>query len=42
MSNYAWLCDYTNYSVANTYGMAMQTEEFDGVERFWLYEKKKK
>ncbi|WP_314341699.1 imm11 family protein [Simonsiella muelleri] len=41
MSNYAWLCDYTNYSVANTYGMAMQTEEFDGVERFWLYEKEK-
>lgn len=38
MSNYAWLCDY---SVAKTYGMVIQTAEFDGSEIFFLDKRKK-
>ena len=30
MSNYAWLCDYTNCSV-NTYGIVVQTDDYDAV-----------
>lgn len=38
MSNYAWLCDYTNCSV-NTYGIVIQTDDYDGSERFFLDKK---
>ena len=41
MSNYAWLCDYGSHAVANTYGIVVQTPEFDGVELFFLEQKKK-
>ncbi|STY99022.1 Uncharacterised protein [Moraxella lacunata] len=40
MSNYAWLCNYGSHYVTNTYGMVIQTAEFDGVEYFFLSEKK--
>ncbi|WLF84792.1 hypothetical protein [Moraxella sp. ZY210820] len=39
MSNYAWLCEYGSSAVANTYGIVIQTEDYDGVERFWLERK---
>lgn len=41
MSNYAWLCEYGSSAVANTYGIVIQTEDYDGVERFWLESKEK-
>lgn len=40
MSNYAWLCDYGSHAVANTYGIVVQTPEFDGVELFFIQQKK--
>lgn len=40
MSNYAWLCDYLR-SEAHTYGMVIQTAEFDGSEIFFLDKRKK-
>ena len=40
MSNYAWLCDYGSHAVANTYSIVVQTPEFDGVELFFLEQKK--
>lgn len=41
MSDYVWLCNYGSYYVAETYGMVIQTAEFDGVERFFLEQKRK-
>ena len=38
--NYAWLCDYGSHAVANTYGIVVQTPEFDVVELFFLEQKK--
>lgn len=40
MSNYAWLCDYLR-SEAHTYGMVIQTVDYDDAERFFLEKKKK-
>lgn len=40
MSNYAWLCKYSSHYVTNTYGMVIQTDQFDGVELFFLEQKK--
>lgn len=40
MSNYAWLCDFGSHAVANTYGIVVQTPEFDGVELFFIQQKK--
>lgn len=39
MSNYVWLCEYDSSAVANTYGIVIQTEDYDGAERFWLEHK---
>lgn len=40
MSDYVWLCKYGSHYVTETYGMVIQTTEFDGVERFFLEQKK--
>lgn len=39
MSDYVWLCNYGSHYVAETYGMVIQTADYDGVERFWLKRK---
>lgn len=41
MSDYVWLCKYGSHYVTETYGMVIQTTEFDGVERFFLEQKRK-
>lgn len=41
MSNYVWLCNYSSHYVAETYGIIIQTPEFDGARLFFLEQKKK-
>ncbi len=41
MSDYVWLCKYGSHYVTETYGMVIQTAEFDGIERFFLEQKRK-
>ena len=40
MSNYAWLCDYTSCSI-DTYGIWIQTDDYDGSENFFLEKKER-
>lgn len=40
MSDYVWLCNYGSHYVTETYGMVIQTADYDGSERFFLAKKK--